>query len=466
MDGRRLTVPRRVRLPPIVREDKDLYGEPSCNGRTRAGAALLLVASVLSGRVAVAQTDAPPAGPVAAALGGASGAQPPPAVDSVPSPPAIESFPPLPPTTPPEGPAIPANVAAPAPVEAPCASCGGAGTLPPGPGGILTGCTSCGGTGCVPGRKPSQGFHYHTVLGRFFGNLYECLCCPDPCYEPSWIPEANAGFFVDWARPRTIQRVRYEHVNDFMFPDRSEFFWARENVGKGGGKGPGAPKGFKNFHGERSLNYDQLSLYQEAATERASFFFEIPYTAINPSIVGRSSGFSIMNIGTKALFYDCELIQLAFQFRTYFPIGNTSEGLGNGHVSLEPSLLMTLRLAPETYLQGQLAEWIPIGGDPVYQGSILHSAFSLNHVLLRFAPEMPLIGTFEMNGWSFQNGSYTDPSFPKSPARYGGGETYFSLGPGLRTSICNKVDFGAAALFPLTDPSMGTMVRVEIRVLY
>ena len=55
------------------------------------------------------------------------------------------------------------------------------------------------------------------------------------------------------------------------------------------------------------------------------------------------------------------------------------------------------------------------------------------------APER-IIGTFEFNGWSFQDGSYTDPAFSQPVSS--SGNSYLTLGPGLRTSICDKIDFG------------------------
>jgi hypothetical protein len=473
-----------------------MQGKPPWDAWARAGFALLLLALalVVPGRSAISQTEGARADPVdstptdeeivnlfrAPTLAESPlGFTPPPvpaAIPVVPAASAGESAPLVPSPSPsparPESPAPAAGAALLTPggdglLQTGCATCGGAGHLPSSAGGLNLTCASCGGSGCVPGRKQNQAFHYHTVLGRFFGNLYECLCCPDPCYEPSWIPEANAAFFVDYARPRTVQRFRWDNVTQLQFPDRNEFFWAREKVGKGGGMGPGGPKKFKNFHGEKSLDFNQFSFDQEAATEKASVFVEIPYRSTNPLYTVRHAGFADMNIGTKALFFDCELLQLAFQFRTYLPTGNAAEGLGTGHVSLEPSLLGTLRLAAQTYFQGQLSEWIPIGGNPQYQGSILHYHFSFNQVLLRFAPESPLIGTFEMSGWSFQTGSYTNPAFANVPSRYSGGQTYFSLGPGLRASICDRVDFGGAIAFPVTDPNWGDpWFRLELRVLY
>ena len=373
-----------------------------------------------------------------------------------------------------------------------CASCGGTGHLGHamgGPGGIGGSCSTCGGSGvCVPGRgtcyTPCFG---DSFCGRFFSNLYECLCCPDPCYQPAWVPEANASFFTDPARPRTMTRFRWDRGWDMQTPDRAEFFWARQKVDpakvpqvlrggvftniKGGGKGPAFPgkkyvgPGRAPVFGETSLNYNRLYLYQEVATAAASFFIEQEYRELSPLLGDHSAGFADLNLGTKSLLVDCELLQLSFQFRTFIPTGAFNKGLGTGHVSLEPSLLLAVRLAPETYFQGQLAEWIPIGGDQVYQGSTLHYHFSFNQVLLRLAPDSPIIGTLEFNGYSFQDGAFTDPYV--GIGQKASGETYFNMGPGLRTSICDRIDFGGAVAFPVSDGRWeDALLRMELRILY
>lgn len=371
-----------------------------------------------------------------------------------------------------------------------CPTCGGSGLAPVTEGVGVAGCSTCGGSGCVPGRKACAPWTYDTFCGRFFGNLYECLCCPDPCYEPSWVPAANAAFFVDYARPRTVMRFRWDRGWDMQFPDRNEYFWARQQLTgpvfprapKGpkfgpGGTGPGVPGGARKiqkalggalrYPGVPSLGFNELYFYQEAATPRASFFTEISYRNVSPAFNEFHSGFSNTNLGTKALLLDCELMQLTFQFKTYIPIGSAGKGLSNGHVSLEPSLLAAVRLAPETYFQGQLSEWIPLGGDPSYAGALLHYHFSFNQVLLKLSANSPLIGTVEFNGWTFQDGAYTNPFATVPQFVHSAGTTYFSIGPGLRASICDAVDFGAAVAFPVTNNYWASpWLRVELRILF
>ena len=80
---------------------------------------------------------------------------------------------------------------------------------------------------CVPGQKPCCPCPSKTFFGACLCELYECICCPDPCYDPHWLPLADAAYFVDAARPQTQERIRWEDDVNLLFPDRSEYFWAR-----------------------------------------------------------------------------------------------------------------------------------------------------------------------------------------------------------------------------------------------
>src|SRR5205823_10688459 len=132
--------------------------------------------------------------------------------------------------------------------------------------------------------------------------------------------------------PVTTTRIRWDYVSRYDRPDRSELFFAKP------GKGPKA---------ENSLNYSQLSLYQEIAAKGFSVFFETTYLTIDPDINPMASGFGDLRLGTKSLLFDRDLFQLGFMMTTFVPAGNFSKGLGTGHVSLEPSLLGTMKITPD-----------------------------------------------------------------------------------------------------------------------
>src|SRR5262249_1245398 len=137
-----------------------------------------------------------------------------------------------------------------------------------------------------------------------------------------------------------------------------------------------------------------------------AFFIDTPYRSVYPTFNDHHANFGDLNLGTKSLLIDCELLQVAFQFRTYIPVASPQNGIGTGHTSLEPSFLASLNLYQDTYLQGQVAEWIAIGGDRDYEGSIVHYHLSLNRLWLKKGA-CQVIGTTEFNGWTFQDGALT-----------------------------------------------------------
>ncbi len=174
-----------------------------------------------------------------------------------------------------------------------------------------------------------------------------------------------------------------------------------------------------------------------------------------------TSGFSDVTVGTKSMLLDCELMQLTFQFKTFIPAGSASSGLGTGHVSLEPSLLYTIKLCTDTYMQGQTAYWIALPGDPGFKGTIIHNHFSFNRALCRPCSKILVVGTLEFNEWSVLNGSVTDVATGvASSAR----ATIVSAGPGVRVFLCDKFDVGAGTAFSLTgDHWADQLVRAEFR---
>src|SRR5262249_54045801 len=154
------------------------------------------------------------------------------------------------------------------------------------------------------------------------------------------------------------------------------------------------------------------------------------------------------------LLLDCDLIQLTFQFKTYLPTGNPVQGLGTGHVSLEPSLIWAVKMTPTTYFQGQLAYWCGIGGTAGFEGPVFPYHLSLNHLLCNCGHDIQLIGTCELNGYEIASGSFTDANGVIGRASDVG--HIVSAGPGLRLSVCNCVDFGIGSAVALTQDRMSS----------
>jgi hypothetical protein len=333
--------------------------------------------------------------------------------------------------------------------------------------GCAVGCGCDGGGPCYPGRVGcdccAEG---KTCFGRFLSGVYNCICCPDPCYEPAWVPLANAAFFVDTVRPATQLRLRGDFADHYAFPDKAEYFWAQEN--KKGSRFPGASPagtlmGGAKAPGSPSLNYDEGFLYMETAKDSFSFFTELSYRNVEPILYPGASGFGDLNLGTKSMLIDCELLQFTFQFKTFLPTGNFTKGLGTGHVSLEPSLLTSVKITPVTYFQAQTAFWFPLGGDQSFEGPVFHYHLSLNQLLCNCGKDIQLIGTVELSGYDLAGGAYTSPltGLPLSAKTV---SDIVNIGPGIRLSICNKIDIGAGGAFAVSRDHMAQdLGRVEFR---
>ena len=329
--------------------------------------------------------------------------------------------------------------------QASCSSCGG-GLL--GSGGGVGGCMGCGsGSGqCSPSRRECDCCcSTDTCLGRFVNGLYQCVCCPDPCYEPRWVALADSAFYTDAARPVTQMRIRIDQMWDMNSPDRAEYFWAQEGVKGPARMGPNGTKLPIN-----SIDVSDVRLYTEAAAGRAGISIDLPYRRIEKDF--DASGFADMIIGTKAMLLDCELIQITFGFKTYIPTGAPTNGLSTAHVSLEPSLIWALRLSPSTYLQAQTALFIPIGGTPAFQGNVFNYSFSLNQMLYKPCNDLKVIGTLELVGWEILDGSRTDGTTPSaSNSGIEAKTNILSGGPGFRVVICDRIDLGLGSLFAFTN---------------
>lgn len=309
---------------------------------------------------------------------------------------------------------------------------------------------SASGNSCVPGQAGCTPGDCDSVFGRLLNGFYGEICCPDPCYEPRWIPAANAAFFQDSPRPVTQTRFRWDAAFNHTFPDTAEYFW-----GKIGSKAPKNPT--------PAVRYGELTMYQEIATKGASAFFDMTYRSIDSGTNPSNAGLSDIHVGVKSVVLDRELLLVTTQMTTNIPVGNFTNGLGTGHVALEPALLSALKLTHSTYLQTQLAYWIPLGGTPGFAGSTFHYHASLNQNLYRHGDYVNVVGTVELNGYSFR-GQFTD--FPSGTPTSLSGRGYVNLGPGLRIQFCEKMDIGVGAAFGLTNHGPESLYRTEMRLRF
>lgn len=354
-----------------------------------------------------------------------------------------------------------------------CHSCGGGlFNIPPAEQLGTYGTGECGHR-CYPGKRDCDCDHCEakTCFGKMCCGFYQCICCPDPCYEPQWLAMADTAFFVDAARPKTQMKLRWDTGFNVALPDRAEYFWARTGAGTVDAAGnaiPGAGKG-PPIAERRIVRYKEFRMINEVASDAAGLFVETPYLRVEPEFNADHSGFSDIVIGTKAMLLDCDLLQVTFQFKTYIPSGIPGKGLGTGHTALEPGLLFGLKLTSITFLQAETLYWIPIGGDPFYQGDIFHYGFSLNEILWCCGKEnkdYQLIASLEYNGWSIMDGAVTNPDIlvAGSPLTEKAVGHICSAGCGLRLFVCDRLDVGAGVLWSLTSNRWADeLYRAEFR---
>ncbi len=359
------------------------------------------------------------------------------------------------------------------------------------PGVELAGCTRCGQLGdpgsldfgycatgrCTPGRAMCYPYVGDSLFQRISSLIYQCLSCPDPCYEPVWNPLANAAI-MDNPRPQTMMRIKYDRFSNVTTPDRAGYFWAQAN-GKGLGPKPlrlsqSTPVMRPIVQQPIFVNFDEGTYSMEAgAGGKMAFIMNFPYRNFNSNqTYNGAAGFGDMSLGTKSVIFDSELFLMTFQFKTYIPIGNATNGLGLGTVRFEPSLLMALKLSETSYIQGQIGEWIPLSSGSNYFGSILQTKLSWNQQLAEIIPNVPLIGFLEWDTWSFQGGRYTELYYTQNKqlrtiSMQANSQTYMNLGPGLRMAFGNKIDVGTAVLMGLGPASWGNPIfTIDMRWMY
>ena len=303
------------------------------------------------------------------------------------------------------------------------------------PGGCAQGCP--GGDDCNPLKRFSFYSHLRT-------------CDQGIGYERV----AYAPFDVELTQPFNNIRLRMDSAFGMQTPDRAEYFWAKI------GTGPKLP--------ERSVNYQDLRLVSETGGRKFSVTTSLPLRLIEPSVNPNGSGLSNISIAPKFLLVDGQNWQVSQIFRTYLPTGSESRGTSNGHVSLEPGLLLRYKWNDRMYFHGQVKYWIPIGGDSNFQGSVLNHSYAVSRVLYD-SDALAVIPTLELGAWSVLDGSKTLSNGTVVPVH---GDTFFQFQPGARFVLGPAGDLGLFELgigagFNIGPPGWyDALARVELRWSY
>jgi Putative MetA-pathway of phenol degradation len=244
--------------------------------------------------------------------------------------------------------------------------------------------------------------------------------------ERTPIEDSMVGY-VDNAIIGSQIRVRFDAGFNDEHPDRDEFFYAKCGCSRAArgtpffdpqasGPGTGIPE---------AINFQQLYFNVEyAPLLRFSVFSEVPIRWIQPqgfvpnlpfTPFGNQGGLSDVMFGFKLAALASSQHYLTFQFRTYAPSGNSFEGLGTAHWSVEPSLLYYQRLNDRWAIEGQLSDWHPINsavgiptlGSGSFGGDIFTYGLGPSYRLYR-GERLQITPVLEMFGWHVISGFQTE----------------------------------------------------------
>jgi hypothetical protein len=184
---------------------------------------------------------------------------------------------------------------------------------------------------------------------------------------------------------------------------------------------------------ETSVDYQDISGYLEVAAGcNFSGFIELPYRFLNPEVNANTSGLADINAGFKyALINNPEQV-VTFQFRTYFPSGASTHGLGTDHYSLEPGILAQQLFGKSLLVFGEFKDWIPIDGSD-FAGNVLRYGIGASYNLtpcsdFLVAPVVELVGWSVLGGKELVNSPGLGAPFVKDAS----GETIINAKVGVR----------------------------------
>lgn len=268
--------------------------------------------------------------------------------------------------------------------------------------------------------------------------------------EPSITPEQSAATgagesfaavssavgYIDPALPISQIRLRADAAYGNNRPDRAEFFYAKCGCFRAAGLDPHAdgPGGGPPIAAETSIDYQDItSTVEYAPVQRFSMFVDVPVRFLNPTVLQNTAGLADMNAGLKYAFqYENDRIS-TFQLRTYIPTGASTHGLGTNHVSIEPGLLIYRQLSDRLYYEGELRDWIPVGGTD-FSGNVIRYGSGLSYLAYN-APSIRFFPVFELVGWTVFNGQELATSGTTAVTQSADGDTIINAKFGLRTAL-------------------------------
>jgi hypothetical protein len=309
--------------------------------------------------------------------------------------------------------------------------------------------------------------------------------------DPDAIPKprlaGSATGYVENAFIGSQVRVRFDAGFGIGIPDRAEMFYAKCGCYRLAGVDPDAPGPVPPFAGgdptnvpliENDMDYRDLQFYGEwAPNARFSLFADAPIRSLSPSIIPEATGIGDMRAGVRLGLVASDTAALTFQFRGYMPTGDSEEGLGTAHGSVEFGLLYSGTPSERLGLGAQFAAFYPIGGssavpvsvDEDWAGNVLTYGLGMSYDLvgkpgLSFAPVAELFGWHIMSGY----GSVTPDGTPgKLRIVAAEGTDVLNLKLGARVTFNGRHSIYAGYGFPLTDAHLyDDIMRVEYRLAF
>jgi hypothetical protein len=263
------------------------------------------------------------------------------------------------------------------------------------------------------------------------------------------VQDSNAGY-VDSAIIGNVFRLRYDSAYRDIRPDRAEFIYPKM------GRGPRLE--------ESRIDVQDISGYAEVAFGKQwSAFVEVPFRFLNPEQNANAAGFSDINLGARYAVIANHDRYLTAQFRAFVPTGIASHGLGTGHVSLEPAVLLFQRLGGTLVLEAELRDWIPIGGSD-FAGNVIRYGAALSYTLDRHK-KIHIAPVMELVGWTVLGGK--ESTFPTGVAADAAGDTIINADVGVRVGFgeCSSLYVGYGRALT-RDVWYKDIIRVEYRLSF
>ena len=267
---------------------------------------------------------------------------------------------------------------------------------------------------------------------------------------------SNSGVgYIDNAILGDQVLFRYDAAYRNTEPARAEFFWPVDGPI---GPGPGP---------ETRVDYQDFSAYIERQFDPMwSVFGELPVRMLNPEIQDNTAGMGDINVGFKHALCSGYDTAKTFQFRTYVPTGDGTRGLGTRHVSLEPAFLFYHRVSDWWAVQGEVRDWIAVGGSEGIAGNVLRyglgGVYTFNPCDCR-----TVSAVVEFVGWTVLEGGTAITIPPTTIIADATGDTIVNAKVGLRYRLNCSDSIYAGYGHALTDEKWYQDVfRIEFRRAY